>query len=58
MPDESAERENWATIATPGSRGWLRLAAELLLLGWVLGLFAYFYQVRGYLALAREVLGL
>ncbi|MFA6107772.1 MAG: hypothetical protein WDA75_03290 [Candidatus Latescibacterota bacterium] len=58
MPDETTRRENGAAAETPGGRGWLRRAAELLLLGWVLGLFAYFYQVRGYLALAREVLGL
>lgn len=58
MPRGSARQRNGTGVEPQGDRGWLRVAGELLLLGWVLGVFAYFYQVRGYLALAREVLGL
>ena len=56
MQNGSTRQRN--EVEPQGTRAWLRVAGDLLLLGWVLGLFAYFYQVRGYLALTREVLGL
>lgn len=42
----------------PGPRARLGLLGETVLLLWVLGVLGYFYYSRGYLDLARQVLGI
>lgn len=55
---QPAKERSTARSGVHGGRGWLRVIGELLLLAWVLGVFVYFYQARGYLDLARKVLGI
>ena len=57
MSDGAPGRQAANEPAPAPGRPRFGLIGELLLLVWVLGAIGYFYQVRGHLSLARQLIG-